>query len=196
VLLAIVAIVFTGLWIWLRSRIGPLFYIIAAGVLYGFVATLAKVVIERIKVGEVNWLTITCVAALIAAAIVGAYFVQSAYASGPPDLVVAGLTVVDPIVAIIIGLTILQEAAGAPLWVFIVFGVVGAIAVWGVFQLARHHPQVVSDSQELPIQRGSSGSGDAAHPRTGSIKVTEAVAKVWPEPPVKDRADSSDGRDR
>ncbi|MFD4957480.1 DMT family transporter [Microbacterium sp. NPDC058389] len=197
VLLAVVAIVFTGLWIWLRTRIGALFYIIAAGVLYGFVATLAKVVIERIKVQEFDWLTLVCVIALVVAAIVGAYFVQSAYASGPPDLVVAGLTVVDPIVAIIIGLTILQEAAGAPLWVFISFGVVGAIAVWGVFQLARHHPQVVSDSQELPIQRGShGGSMDAAHPRTGSIKVTEAVSKVWPEPPVKDRADKgAAGRD-
>jgi len=196
-LLAVVAIVFTGLWLWLRKRIGPLFYIIAAGVLYGFVATLAKVIIERIKASDFDWLTFTCLGALLVAAIVGAYFVQSAYASGPPDLVVAGLTVVDPIVAIIIGLTILQEAAGAPLWVFVSFGIVGAIAVWGVFQLARHHPQVVSDSQELPIQRGSHGeSPDAAHPRTGSVKVTEAVSKVWPEPPVKDRADKdAAGRD-
>lgn len=190
VLLGVVTLVFTGLWIWLRTRMGALFYIIAAGVIYGFVATLAKVVIERIKVGNFNWLTLLCLAALIAGAIIGAYFVQSAYASGPPDLVVAGLTVIDPIVAIIIGLTVLQEAAGAPLWVYIAFGVVGAVAVWGVFQLARHHPQVLSESQELPIQRGSGGGEvDAAHPRTGSVKVTEAVAKVWPEPPVKDRAD-------
>lgn len=190
VLLGVVTLVFTGLWIWLRTRMGALFYIIAAGVIYGFVATLAKVVIERIKVGNFNWLTLLCLAALIAGAIIGAYFVQSAYASGPPDLVVAGLTVIDPIVAIIIGLTVLQEAAGAPLWVYIAFGVVGAVAVWGVFQLARHHPQVLSESQELPIQRGSGGGAvDAAHPRTGSVKVTEAVAKVWPEPPVKDRAD-------
>jgi drug/metabolite transporter (DMT)-like permease len=195
ILLGIVTLVFAGLWIWLRKRMGALFYIIAAGVIYGFVATLAKVVISRIQNQDVNWLTITCLVALIISAIVGAYFVQNAYASGPPDLVVAGLTVIDPIVAIIIGLTILQEAAGAPLWVYIAFGVVGAVAVWGVFQLARHHPQVLSESQELPIQRGSSGaSTDAAHPRTGSIKVTEAVAKVWPEPPVKDPADRSDHR--
>ncbi len=195
VLLGVVTVVFAGLWICLRKRMGPLFYIIAAGVIYGFVATLAKVVIERIKASDFDWLTFTCLAALILGAIVGAYFVQSAYASGPPDLVVAGLTVIDPIVAIIIGLTVLQEAAGAPLWVYIAFAVVGAVAVWGVFQLARHHPQVLSESQELPIQRGSSGGTvDAAHPRTGSIKVTEAVAKVWPEPPVKDRADDPDRR--
>lgn len=55
----------------------------------------------------------------------------------------------------------------------------------------------MSDSQELPIQRGSQGGPvDAAHPRTGSVKVTEAVAKVWPEPPVKDKSDSPDSRER
>jgi drug/metabolite transporter (DMT)-like permease len=194
VLLAVVTIVFAGMWIGLRARMGALFYIVAAGVIYGFVATLAKVVIERIKDSNFNWLTFACLAALIIGAIVGAYFVQSAYASGPPDLVVAGLTVIDPIVAIIIGLTVLQEAAGAPLWVYIAFAAVGAIAIWGVFQLARHHPQIVSDSRELPIQRGSSGGTDAAHPHTASIKVTEAVAKVWPEPPVKDPADEPDHR--
>ncbi len=98
------------------------------------------------------------------APIVGAYFVQTAYSSGPPDLVIAGLTVVDPMVAILIGLIVLNEAAGAPLWVYIAFGVVGAIAVWGVFQLARYHPQILSDSQGLPIERGSNGGADAAHP--------------------------------
>jgi drug/metabolite transporter (DMT)-like permease len=195
VLLGVVTLVFAGLFIWFRKRIGALFYITAAGVIYGFVATLAKVVIVRIQRGDFEWLTMLCLAALIVTAIVGAYFVQSAYSSGPPDLVVAGLTVVDPIVAILIGLIVLQEVAGAPLWVYIAFGAVGAVAVWGVFQLARHHPQIISESQELPIQRGSSGGGmDVAHPRTGSVRVTEAVAKVWPEPPVKDPADDSDRR--
>jgi len=195
VLLGVVTIVFAGLWVWLRKRMGALFYIVAAGVIYGFVATLAKVVIERFKVSDFNGLTWACLAALVIGAIVGAYFVQSAYASGPPDLVVAGLTVIDPIVAIFIGLTVLQEAAGAPLWVYISFALVGAVAVWGVFQLARHHPQLLSESQELPIVRGSDGAApEGAHPRTGSIKVTEAVAKVWPEPPVKDRADEPEGK--
>jgi len=195
ILLGIVTIVLTGLWMWLRNRMGALFYITAAGVMYGFVATLAKVVIVRIQTGDFEWLTFTCLAALIAAAAVGAYFVQTAYSSGPPDLVVAGLTVIDPIVAILIGLLVLGEATGAPIWVYVAFAAVGAVAVWGVFQLARHHPQVISDSQELPIQRGSSGTRetDAAHPRTGSIRVTEAVSKVWPEPPVKDPADGDTG---
>ena len=125
--------------------------------IYGFVATLAKVVITRIQPGDFEWLTLLCLVALLVAAAVGAYFVQTAYSSGPPDLVIAGLTVVDPMVAVVIGLIVLDEAAGAPLWVYIGFVVAGAIAVWGVFQLARYHPQIISDSQELPIERGSAG---------------------------------------
>ncbi len=113
---------------------------------------------------------------------VGAYFVQTAYSVGPPDLVIAGLTVVDPMVAVLIGLLVLGEASTAPWWALVGFGVAGAIAVWGVVQLARHHPEVVSNnSREVPIPRGS--SGDSA-PKTGSIRVTEVVSKVWPAPPI------------
>ena len=197
ILLAAVLIVFGGLWIWRRRRVAALFYITAAGVIYGFVATLAKVVITQVQNNDFDWLAVACIAGLVISAGVGAYFVQSAYSTGPPDLVIAGLTVIDPIVAILIGLIVLNEAAGAPVWVYIAFGVVGAIAVWGVFQLARYHPQVLSDSQELPISRGSARAGtpawtDAAAPTTGSTRIDEAVAKVWPDPPTRSRSDRSE----
>jgi drug/metabolite transporter (DMT)-like permease len=143
--LAAFAVVF-GL---LRSRITAIFYIVGAGVLFGFVATLAKVIIDRIKtlvvtgtgIGAAEWLTVLCVVGLLAASILGSYFVQTAYSSGPPDLVVAGLTVVDPVVAVSIGIVVLGEAASAPVWAFFAFGIAGAIAIYGVFQLAKHHPQ-------------------------------------------------------
>ncbi|WP_345803388.1 DMT family transporter [Microbacterium sp. AZCO] len=154
-LLAVVIVALAGLWLWLRKRGQALFYIVASGMIYGFVATLAKVVIERVKANDFDWLTILCILALLAAVTVGAYFVQTAYAVGPPDLVIAGLTVIDPIVAVLIGLTVLQEAAKAPPWAFVGFAVAGAIAVAGVITLARYHPQVLSDSGGLPIQRGS-----------------------------------------
>lgn len=131
-----------------RARAGALFYIVAAGLLYGFVATLAKVVINRIGNlmaglvdGRFEWLTIGCVVALVAAAALGGYFVQTAYSLGSPDLVIAGLTVVDPIVAVTIGITVLGEASNAPVWAIPVWLVAGAVAVYGVFHLARHHPQ-------------------------------------------------------
>jgi hypothetical protein len=158
IMLGIVLVVLAGAWMLVRKRAHPLFYIVASGILYGFVATLAKIVIKRLQAGDVEWMTVLCVVGLLAAAGLGAYFVQTAYSVGPPDLVIAGLTVVDPMVAVIIGLTVLREAATAGAWAFIGFGLAGAIAVYGVFSLARNHPQVVSESQELPIRRGSHGT--------------------------------------
>ncbi|WP_157560132.1 DMT family transporter [Microbacterium sp. H83] len=157
-ILLVVIIILGACWLILRHRMRALFYVIGAGILYGFVATLAKVVIKRVQAGDFEWITIVCVVALIAAAAVGAYFVQTAYSSGPPDLVIAGLTVVDPLIAVLIGMVVLGEAAAAPPWVLVIFGVAGAIAVWGVVGLARYHPQVLSDSQELGITRGSDGA--------------------------------------
>ncbi|WP_244857665.1 DMT family transporter [Agromyces archimandritae] len=137
VVLGVLGIAFAAL----RHRMRALFYVLGAGVVYGFVATLAKVVLGRVQQGEFEWLTIVCVVALLAATGLGAYFVQNAYASGPPDLVIAGLTVVDPMVAVAIGTIVLGEAAQAPGWAIPVFIVSGIVAVWGVFMLSRHHPQ-------------------------------------------------------
>lgn len=141
IILAIVLVLFALAFGFLRRRFKAIIYVIGAGVLYGFVATLAKVVIARISQGDFEWLTIVCIVALLAAVILGAYFVQNAYSSGPPDLVIAGLTVIDPLVAVTIGIVILQEAAEAPLWAVFAFVLAGAVAIVGVFQLSKYHPQ-------------------------------------------------------
>ncbi|HWH97817.1 MAG TPA: DMT family transporter [Pseudolysinimonas sp.] len=143
-----VIVVLALTFVFARKRAGALFYIVAAGVLYGFVATLAKAVINRVGNllagvvgGEFEWLTIGCVIAMVIAAALGAYFVQTAYSLGSPDLVIAGLTVVDPLIAVAIGIAVLGEASNAPLWVIPVWAVAGSVAVYGVYQLAKHHPQ-------------------------------------------------------
>ena len=66
---------------------------------------------------------------------------QTAYSLGSPDLVIAGLTVVDPLIAVAIGIAVLGEASNAPLWVIPVWAIAAAIAIYGVLQLAKHHPQ-------------------------------------------------------
>lgn len=137
-----VLVLFAIGFIFLRHRFRAVVYIIGAGILYGFVATLAKVVIKRLQQGDFEWLTVACLIGLLAAAILGGYFVQTAYSSGPPDLVVAGLTVVDPLVAVGIGIVILGEASEAPLWALIGYVITGAIAIIGVFGLAKYHPQI------------------------------------------------------
>lgn len=126
----------------MRHRAVALLYIVGAGVLYGFVATFAKAVIGRFMQDEFDWLTWVCVLALLAGALLGMAFVQNAYSSGPPDLVIAGLTVVDPLVAILIGIIVLNEAANASVWTIIGFVLAGVIALIGVFGLAKFHPQV------------------------------------------------------
>jgi len=140
VILLVVGAVLAAAFVALRHRRSALFYIIGAGVLYGFVATLAKVVLNRVFAGNFDGLSIVCIVMLIAAAALGGYFVQNAYSSGSPDLVIAGLTVVDPIVAVTIGIVVLGEAANAPGIAVVLFLVAGAIAVYGVFQLAKYQP--------------------------------------------------------
>lgn len=143
--LALLLVALVGLalaWRAYRDRANAIFYIVTAGVLYGFVVTLSKIVINRIISGNFDWLTIVCGVALTIAMLAGSYAVQLAHASGPPDLVIAGLTVVDPLVAVLIGVTILGEAAATPPWAIIVFAAAGGLAIWGVLQLARHHPQI------------------------------------------------------
>ncbi|MCX7522344.1 DMT family transporter [Microbacterium sp. STN6] len=137
-----VLILFGVLFVTLRHRFKAVMYIVGAGVLYGFVATLAKVVISRVTHGDGSWMLVLCILGILLGVVAGAYFVQNAYASGPPDLVIAGLTVIDPLVAVTIGIVILNEATQAPLWASIVFVVAGLLAIWGVFLLAKHHPQV------------------------------------------------------
>jgi len=73
--------------------------------------------------------------------------VQSAHSHGPPDLVVAGLTVIDPLVAVTVGIVVLNEMAGAPLWTMFALLIAGGIAIYGVFLLARVH---VPSPEETP----------------------------------------------
>lgn len=140
--LGVILVAFTVLFFTIGKQAKALTYVIGAGVLYGFVATLAKVVIQRIYQGDFEWLTISCLVALIGAVALGSWFVQNAYASGPPDLVIAGLTVIDPLVAVSIGIVILGEATAASVPVAIGFGLSAILAVIGVFMLSKVHPEL------------------------------------------------------
>jgi hypothetical protein len=179
VILIILAVVLATLlvaFIYFRKRVGAIFYILSAGVLYGFVATLAKVVINRVGNelagvtggGTFEWLTIVCIVGLLLAAALGAYFVQTAYSVGSPDLVIAGLTVVDPLVAVAIGIVVLGEAVAVPVWALLIWVVAAAVAIYGVFQLAKHHPQTQHEGnavEEAVAEVVAEAIERAAHPR-------------------------------
>lgn len=149
IVLIILVCVLTALaagFVALRKRSPTIYYISAGGMLFGFVATLAKVVIDRVHTIVLHGfhlvpgdgLTIVAFVAIIVAALSGSYLVQTAYSSGAPDLVVAGLTVIDPMVGVVIGIVVLGEAAAAPWWAGVIFGLAGTVAVLGVIQLSRH----------------------------------------------------------
>jgi drug/metabolite transporter (DMT)-like permease len=146
-LLAIVVGFFVAVLVLFKRRIRPFFYILGAGILFGFVAVLTRIISKQIFdpnglfLLNVQWYSIIAIAV---AGGLGSWFVQSAYASGPPDLVIAGLTVIDPIVGIGIGITILGELRpDVPAVIAISMAGAALLAIVGVIALSRHHPDVV-----------------------------------------------------
>jgi len=135
------------LWLVRRGRgLRGVEVVLLGGVFSGFVATLGKTVILRVQTvlasldfafDSGNLLTLGCVVGIAVAGGLSIYLVQAAHVSNRPEVVVAGLTVVDPFVAVVLGITILGEAAGAPPWAFVVFALAGATAIAGVIALSR-----------------------------------------------------------
>jgi drug/metabolite transporter (DMT)-like permease len=132
-------------WVVTRHHQSAAAATVAAGVLYGFVATLAKAVIGRIVQGDLEWLVLAGLAGLGIALALGASLVQKAHAGGSNELVVAGLTVIDPLVAVTLAITVLGEAANAPPLAFIGFLGAGAAAVAGVWIMSVHEPETSKD---------------------------------------------------
>lgn len=145
ILLVVLAVTFAVLALLRRRGIPPVVYVVLGGLFAGFVATLGKTVILRVQtawasqdfsIDDTNLLTVACLVGIAVAGALSIYFVQTAHTVNTPQTVVAGLTIVDPFIAVILGITVLGEAVGAPLWSFGVFAVAGAGAMWAVWRLA------------------------------------------------------------
>ena len=136
-----------------RKRLPALAFAVAGGICFGFVATLMKIVLDRsaaaVQHGSLldssTPFTLLVLVAAGAVGLGGISLVQTAYAVGSPDLVVAALTVNDPLVAVSLGIGLLGAAKGAPLWAFPVFVVAEVVAVFGVVRLARNPPVPVEE---------------------------------------------------
>jgi drug/metabolite transporter (DMT)-like permease len=119
----------------------------AGAAAFGLVSALVRAVSQSVASGDVGPLeppVLAAVAGIGAAVLVGGWLVQQAFASGPPEVVIACLTVVDPIVAVLLGAVLLGEGAATPAgtWLLLVTAAVTAAA--GVVALARHHPDAVA----------------------------------------------------
>ncbi|MBF4992888.1 hypothetical protein ITX31_02020 [Arthrobacter gandavensis] len=146
-ILAVVVAFFGLLNLLFGKRLGAIAHILGAGILFGFVAVLTKTIAADLLdpngrfLLNVPWYTI---AGIAVAGGLGAWFVQSAYSSGPPDLVIAGLTVIDPMVGIAIGIGVLNELRpDVPAVLGVAMGVCAVIAIVGVVALSRYHPDVI-----------------------------------------------------
>lgn len=171
VLFLAVAVAFFGsAVVMFKHRIGAFFYIIGAGVLFGFVAVLVRTIAIALMdpngkfLGNLAWYVIVAVAV---AGLLGTYFVQNAYSNGPPDLVIAGLTVIDPMVGIAIGIGIMGELR-PDVHAAVALAMAGSalVAIVGVVALSRHHPDVLQRQEEAK-RRARSGpvpQDPAPHP--------------------------------
>lgn len=141
-ILLVILVLFAISFFTFGRKAKALTFILGAGILYGFVATLAKVVIQRLYQMDYDFLTLLALLSMVGAVLLGGWFVQNAYASGPPDLVIAGLTVIDPMVAVAIAIVVLGEASQADIFSSSAFLVSGLVAIIGVWLLSKVHPEL------------------------------------------------------
>lgn len=159
-LLALAVGIFGTLALMFKHRMSAFIYILGAGVLFGFVAVLTRIIgrhlLDPNGLGLLNvqWYSVV---AIVAAGGLGSWFVQSAYSGGPPDLVIAGLTVVDPIVGIAIGIAILGELRpDVHSVIAVAMGAAATLAIVGVIALSRHHPEVTKRKKDARKASGRS----------------------------------------
>jgi hypothetical protein len=115
----------------------------AGATAFGLVSALMRLVALHLASGAYDlddvgvWLP-AC--GIVLALVGGGWAVQQAHAAGAPAVVVGCLTVVDPLVAVVLGTTMLGEGAGAS--TAGVLGLVGlaALAVSAALVLAGRHP--------------------------------------------------------
>ncbi|SDK45018.1 hypothetical protein SAMN04487820_10832 [Actinopolyspora mzabensis] len=115
-------------------------YASGCAVAYGLVSLLLRAVSQQVTSGQLADIELWLLLGMGVSVLIGGWLLQHAYASGPPDLVVACLTVIDPLVAVGLGIGLLGEADAVGPWTAVAEGVCAAVACAGVFALARYHP--------------------------------------------------------
>ncbi|TWP47314.1 hypothetical protein FKR81_33255 [Lentzea tibetensis] len=109
-------------------------FAVGAGAAYGLVAVLVRDVTTSLP--SIAW---SSLAGVVVAFLIGAWFIQLGYTAGAADLVVAGQTVTNPIVASWIGMVLLDETQGAGAWTEVALVTSAVVAVTGIIALAQFH---------------------------------------------------------
>jgi glycosyltransferase involved in cell wall biosynthesis len=128
---------------------------VAAGAAYGYASVMVRAVSQDVQLGTAGWSTAVSAAGMVTALLVGSWFVQHAYARAPAHLAVACLTVVDPLVAVGIGIGLLGEATYTNGLTALAALTFAAVAIGGVIAMTRtaNHPAVATSRSEIPVNR-------------------------------------------
>jgi hypothetical protein len=93
----------------------------ASGVSFGFVSLMMRATLQQLTEGG-HPFPLPEITGIAVGILVGGWLVQHAYASGPPEVVIGCLTVIDPLVAVGLGVVLLGEATDTT-----VFGAAAAL---------------------------------------------------------------------
>jgi len=118
----------------------------AGATAFGLLSALMRVIFQEISRGT-PWYdpqVLGTGASAVGALVLGGWLVQQAYPAGPPEVVVACLTVVDPMVAVLLGALLLGEGADTSAATWILLGGAALAASAGVLVLSRLHPDAVA----------------------------------------------------
>lgn len=113
-------------------------------VAFGLVAALVRTLSQQLGagvLGPTDAPVLATLAGIGVALALGGWLVQQGFAAGPPEVVVACLTVVDPIVAVLLGVLLLGEGAATAGGTAALLALAALVAAAGVLGLARHVPQ-------------------------------------------------------
>lgn len=138
VVLALVAVAVTQTG-WIRC----VAWVTGGAVAFGLVSALVRALSQQITTGLVGFTDprfFGTVAGIVVAMVVGGWLVQQGFATGAPEVVIACLTVVDPIVAVLLGIVLLGEGPATNGLSAVVLVACALAAAAGVVSLARYHP--------------------------------------------------------
>lgn len=147
---------------------------VGGGVAYGCTSTFVRAATERYVAHGVGVELLSVLVGLAAVVLAGFWLVQRAHAEGPPENTVVNLTVVDPLVAVSIGVGLLGEAPGLSLPVAGLGLACAALAIGGVVRLSRDVPTTPLSS--LPPQSSFSSLPPYPYDRNSTCQATSLSA--------------------
>ncbi|MBV9844040.1 MAG: hypothetical protein JOZ47_03045 [Kutzneria sp.] len=165
VLVGVAVMILCAVGALVADHVRCLVFAAASGISFGYVSLLMRASIQQFADGDgIPWLP---AAGILAGILIGGWLVQHAYASGRPEVVVGCLTVVDPLVAVGLGMALLGEGADTSVPTAVAEAACAALAVAGVVVFTRSRP-----GTGLPIGSAASSGRRLAVSTTGATRTT------------------------